>query len=385
MKISKVEPIPVALPRRRDHTWSGSITHIGTYLIVKLHTEEGLVGLGEAPALIEWGGDYGRYFGETPQTCTHIIEDYLLPAIRGMNPYDIGAIHARMDAVVKGHMFAKAAIDIACYDLMGKAADLPANRFLGGQFRDAIPLAHSFGSNLSPAEAASEAETVLAEGITALKIKVGRDPDRDLETMSLLREAAGPDVRVHVDANKAWTDPKTAAEQINRLNEFDVDFAEQPCEGIDELAEVRKLTSVRIMADESAWTSRDIYDLARREAVDMISIYTTKPGGMYRALQVASICEAVGFPANVNGSVETGVGNAANLHLAAACRAIDQPSVLMTNAPAGKHPTQAASRFYEDDIITEAYGYEDGHLLVPDGAGLGIEVDEEKLAKYRVS
>lgn len=116
----------------------------------------------------------------------------------------------------------------------------------------------------------------------------------------------------------------------------------------------------------------------------MISIYTTKPGGLHNARKVATACETVGFPANVNGSLETGVGNAANLHLIAACRIINQAAVVATNAPEGKAPTTVATHFYNDDIVTEPFGYRDGHILVPSGAGLGVELDMEKVRKYSV-
>lgn len=383
MKLSRVELFPVALPRRREHTWAGNRVAIGTYLIVRLHTDDGLTGVGEAPALPDWGGDYDRYYGETPATAAHLIENLLFPAIEGMDPRNISAIHSRMDVVLKGHPFTKTAIDVACYDLAGKAAGLPVHMLLGGKLRDTVAIAHSFGSNLSPDEAVAEAEKVINEGVTNLKLKVGIDYHRDLELVRRFRELGGTAVTIHADANKGWPDPKTAARCINRLDEYDLDFIEQPCGGIDELREIRRLVSCRVMADESAWSARDVYDLARTQAVDMISIYVTKAGGLHKAQKVAAVCDAVGFPANLNGGLETGVGNAANLHFAASSLPVTMPSVLMVNAPKGQNPTEIANRYYLDDIVTTPFGYREGALVVSDLPGLGIELDDEKISFYR--
>ena len=142
MQITAIEPFSVALPRpgattagrrasRRSgvRSWSGS------------RATTAREGLGEAPVTPEWGGDHRRYYGETPQTAAHLIRDLIAPAIVGMDPFDIGAIHDRMEEVVKGHLYTKAAVDIACYDLMGKAAGLPVHALLGGKRRDTIEIA----------------------------------------------------------------------------------------------------------------------------------------------------------------------------------------------------------------------------------------------------
>ncbi len=111
MKITKIETIPIRLPTRRVHQWASLTTPIGVYVIIKLHTDEGLIGLGEAPVLKDWGGDHGKYFGETPQTTAHIIGDILAPALAGQDPSRFEMIHALMDKAVKGYPYCKAAID----------------------------------------------------------------------------------------------------------------------------------------------------------------------------------------------------------------------------------------------------------------------------------
>src|SRR5574341_392871 len=145
MKIERIETIPIRLPTRRAHQWASLTTPIGVYVIIKLTTDDGWVGLGEAPVLKDWGGDHGKYFGETPQTTVHIIHDILGPALTNQDPRRIEAIHGLMDKTIKGFPYTKAAIDMALYDVVGKALNAPAYQLLGGCFRDRVSIAHSLG------------------------------------------------------------------------------------------------------------------------------------------------------------------------------------------------------------------------------------------------
>ena len=126
MKITGCEVFLVALPSRREHTWASKMeTPIGHHAIVRLDTDEGCSGWGEAPAIATWGGAGGRYYGETPETVRHFVQAYLVPAVRGIDPAEIAVVHDRMDRVVKGNPYAKAAVDIACHDIAGKAQGVP--------------------------------------------------------------------------------------------------------------------------------------------------------------------------------------------------------------------------------------------------------------------
>ena len=138
------------------------------------------------------------------------------------------------------------------------------------------------------------------------------------------------------------------------------------------------------MADESAWNAHDVLEIIERQAADIVSIYTTKPGGLYRAMQVAAVAEAAGIPCNVNGSIETGVGNLANLHLAAAAAPVTFDCVVPVSTPAEAQHGQLAGIYYTDDLIKEPFAFADGEVAVPDGPGMGIDVDEAKIERYRV-
>ncbi len=125
-------------------------------------------------------------------------------------------------------------------------------------------------------------------------------------------------------------------------------------------------------------------EIVERRAADMISLYTTKPGGLFKAKKVAAVAEAAGLPLNVNGSHETGVGNAANLHLVASTAAVTEAGVFPVTSLRDDQPTTLAGKMYLDDIVTRAFEYPDGCLLVPNRPGLGVELDMSKVAEYRV-
>src|SRR5580693_7456407 len=174
--ISGIELFHVSLPTRREHKWTGLQEPIGGYVILKVTDADGRVGWGEAPALKDWGGEFGRYFGETPGTTVEVITRHLAPAVKGRPPGEIVDLHARMDHAIKGFPYAKAAVEFAAYDLAGKQCGLPVHRLLGGAIRRRIPVTHSIGL-IGFEEAEREVAQVAKEGIRTIKIKVGVDPE----------------------------------------------------------------------------------------------------------------------------------------------------------------------------------------------------------------
>lgn len=330
----------------------------------------------------DWGGDHMKYYGETPETTAHVIGDILAPALVGQDPRQIGALHGIMDRAIKGYPYCKAAIDMALYDVVGKAFKLPVYQLLGGCYRDRVTVAHSIGL-MEINRAVEEALQVKEEGIKAIKLKGGQDPKRDAELVRQIRKAVGPEIQLAIDANQGYSTSKIAVEAIKAIAEYGIRYMEQPVEGIDAMAEVAQRVDTPIMADESAWTPQDILEIARKKAAEIISIYTTKPGGLFNAQKVATVAEAAGLQCNVNGSVETGVGNAANLHLAAAIGVASLPCVIPVSTPKGKGKGGIAGIYYQDDIIAEPFAYADGDILVSPKPGLGIELDEAKVKRYR--
>lgn len=382
MRLRELQTFIVDLPKRRAHNWASKMsTPIGSHLLVRLTDDEGHVGWGESPAIPTWGGPHMRYYGESPETAAQLIDGHLWPAVQDLSPLEPAVVHAAMDGAVKGNPYAKAAIDIACFDLAGRALGVPVATLLGGRVRDRIAVCHSLGI-MEDEPALDEAEQAVSEGIGTIKVKTGVDAERDVRLVRKLRERLGDGVRIRVDANEGYRSVSEAVRVTRQqVREGGIFLCEQPMEGAKALAEVARRIDVPVMADESAWTTQDIVELAELRAADVFSLYVTKPGGLHRAREQAVVASSLGFVCDIGGSIEMGIGNAANLHLGAATPIASLPSVCPVSTPE-PFPHGIAGNYYTDDLLAEPLRFEDGHLLVPDGPGLGIQVDEEKIRKY---
>lgn len=384
MQLARCKTFRISVPARRDHAWASKMsTPIGYHAVVRVETSDGLVGWGESPAGETWGGSDMRYYGETPETVCHMIEDHLFPAVKGMDPVQIGAIHHRMDKVVKGNPYAKAALDIAIHDIMGKALGRPVCDLLGGDFRDGIEVAHSLGI-LPVDQCIEEARIAVSEGILTIKCKTGVDAARDIELVRRLREEVSDTVKIRVDGNEGYRSVSEAARVTRAQEEYGILLCEQPMMGARNLARVAQRIDSPVMADESAWTMQDIVELDCLSAAQYISCYVAKPGGLHRAKQQGDLAAALHIDADIGGSIELGIGNAANLHLGAALPNAILPSVCPVTKPKGQSGPEVAGIYYLDDIVTSAFGFENGKVMRPNGPGLGIEVDTDKIAEYAV-
>src|SRR3990172_7080267 len=376
MKITRLETMVVELPRRWLYSWRTLRVGIGRYLLLRVETDEGIVGLGEAPVIPDWGGEHGKYYGEDPVTAAHIIKTYLAPAVTGADPFAITDLLARMEVAVRGYPYCKAAVEVALYDIVGRALGTPVYQLLGGCLRRKIPVCHSVGL-APPEEAAREAAAAAAGGGTMLPGEGRGNPGGG--------RAVGDGVRIYPDVNRGYRTPKEAIAAIEAMADLGICMVEQPVEGLEAMARVAEAVRVPVMADEGVWTPQDALEIVRRRAADALSIYFTKAGGLHRSLQIGAIAAAAGLPVNVNGSIEMGVGNAANLHLAAALEGNVLPAVIAVTTLAGREVIKAGGVFYTADIITEPFPYEDGCLVVPDRPGLGVDLDMQRVAKYRVA
>ncbi len=383
MKITSVDVYQISLPVRRPHTWAGNYSPIGQgYVVVRLHVEDGTIGLGEAQVLKDWGGEFGSKYGEAPKTTALLIKEYLEPLITGEDVREIQNVNAKMDKFVKGYPYAKAAIDVAMHDAVGKIYGVPVYQLLGGRVRAEVPVAHSIGL-MEIDEAVAEACQVFEEGITCVKLKVGRDIKRDIELVERVR-AALPEIRIRVDANQGYRTWKEALKATRIMADFDIWYMEQPCEGLEAMARVAQNTEVPIMADEGAWNAHDVLRIIRADACEMVSCYYTKAGGLLKSKTLLAVAATGGLQCDVNGSAEMGIGNAANVHLAASSEIVCLPGTIPVTSTAEIERTRIAGHKYLDDIIVEPFEYRDGHLIVPDRPGLGVELDEAKIEKYRI-
>jgi muconate cycloisomerase len=371
------------LPTRREHKWTGLTEVIGRYVMVKMTDSDGRVGWGEAPALKDWGGEFGRYFGESALITRAVIDNYLAPAIIGIETANLVELHARMDATIRGYPYSKAAVEFAAYDLAGRWLNVPVHTLLGGKARDRVPVTHSIGL-ISIDEARSEVARIVAEGVRTIKVKIGVDPERDIAMVNAVREVAGEGVEICVDANEGYKTPGEAVQIVRRMEKNRLKYVEQPVMGIERIAEVGRRIDAPVMADESAWNAHDSIQIIRNGGIQIVSIYTTKAGGLLKAMEVGAVCRAAGIICNVNGSIETGIGNLANVQLAAASPAVTLSCVIPVSTPAEAQHGQIGGIYYKDDLLSEPMEFVDGAIVVPSGPGMGIEVDLKKIEKYRV-
>ena len=382
MKIRSIEASAFRLPHRRSFKWAGLNGELGSFVLVRVTTDDGVVGYGEATPLPDWGGDFGRRSGETLRTVITMVNDLFGPALVGTDPTAVTAARRKMDRLAVGNSYAKCAIDIALHDIWGKSTGLPIYKLLGGAVRESVAVAHMIG--LMPENhAIEESVGAAADGVKTLQIKGGVDAERDIRLVRTVRKEVGTGVTLRLDANQGYGHARSAARIVARLAEAGADMVEQPAEGLVYLAEVTASSSIPIIADESCWDVNDALELARTRGADCISIYLAKAGGFVGARAVAAVAEAQRIACDLNGSIESAIGNAANVQFALAQPCTTLASVIPISAPTGTHPYAVAGRYYEDDVITEPFAVRDGAILPLDRPGLGIEVDEARLAKYR--
>ena len=370
MRITDIECIPVKVPIRPEVAIraKGGSHSVSPFLLVKVHTDEGLTGLGEVSCTPRWSG-------EDQVTAAHFIRTILAPALVGQDPRNIEHLSLRLRAALAGNPFTKAALEMALWDILGKAAGLPVYRLLGGAVREFVPIKWSI-SGVEPSRAAEIARWALEQGFRTMKVKVGIDPEEDVKRVRAVREAIGDGVRLGIDANGAWS-PATAVRMIRRMEEFDIYFAEQPVPpgDIEMLAEVRRQVSVPIVADESVYSPQDALAIVRQHAADGLSLYIGKSSGIGPARKIASIAEAAMLGCTIGSNLELGIGTAAMIHLA-----IATPGITADAFPCDI----IGPLYYTDDILVEPVPLADGRALPIERPGLGVELDEEKVRMYLV-
>lgn len=392
MTITRIETIPVRVPIKPElaiRSGRGGSHLESPFLLVKIHTDDGIVGLGEASCTPRWSG-------EDQVTAAHFIDAYFAPLLVGETADDVERLSAKFRTAVAGNYFTKAAVEMALWDILGKAHGKPVFDLLAPCSRHtpcavaetadgtrsvpatlAIPTKWSV-SGVDPAKAAQIAASAAAQGFTTMKVKVGFEPDADLARVKAVRDAVGTHVKLGVDANGGWPTPRIAIEAIHRLgDQCDIYFAEQPVPAGDHdaMAEVRRNVAVPIIADESVYTLADAKMLARAEAADVFSIYVGKAGGIGPARDIAAFAQSVGLKCTIGSNLELGVGSAAMIHLALSTPGID----------ADAFPCDIIGPlFYEEDVLAEPLAISGGSASAHDRPGLGVELDDEKVEKYRV-
>ena len=308
------------------------------------------------------------YSPEFNDSAASVIERFLIPAVGSTPIAGASAVH-RMLEPFKGHFMAKAAVEMAILDAELQAAGISFGRYLGA-VRDRVPSGVSVGIQSSIPALLDAVGRYLDEGYQRIKLKI--KPGWDVEPVRAVRERFG-DIPLQVDANTAYQ--LADAAHLRRLDAFDLLLIEQPlAEGdLVEHAQLARTVTTPLCLDESITSAKAAADAIRLGACSVVNIKAGRVGGYLEARRVHDVCMANGIPVWCGGMVETGLGRAANMALAAL------PGFTLPG------DTSASERFYRQDIISSPFVLSDGHVAVPDGPGLGVDVDREALAAVTVS
>ncbi len=366
--ISSIEAILVDLPTIRAHQLAMATMQQQTLVIVRLRCSDGIEGIGEATTI--GGLSYGD---ESPEGIKLTIDTYLAPALVGQDATNVHAAMARLNKVARGNRFAKSALESAMLDAQGKRLDVPLATLLGGAVRDTLPVLWTLASG-DTARDIEEAERFLEERRhNTFKLKIGRRSVReDVAHVSAIKRALGDRARVTVDVNQAWNEAD-AATGIAMLEAAGIDLIEQPTprEQRTALARLAARFVVPIMADEAVTGPEDAMELARLGAADVFALKIAKSGGIFGMLRTAAVGDAAGIALYGGTMLEGSVGT-----IAAAHGFCTLPQLAWGTELFGP-------LLVKDDIVVERPVFKDFSLHLPQGPGLGLAIDEDKLAHYR--
>jgi L-alanine-DL-glutamate epimerase-like enolase superfamily enzyme len=364
MRITALRTTVVAVPFRHDELWAFGGRRGLTAVLLELETDEGVIGLGEA----------GGY--PTPEIVEAVFRS-LEPLVIGEDPRRIERLVARIDAIGTWHHVgasspAIGAVEMACWDVLGKISGQPVVNLLGGRVRDRAEYIWYLARSTPEATAEGAVEAVEA-GFGTLYLKVGwGDPAADVAVVAAVRDAVGPGPGLRVDANEAWS-TGAAVRIIRELEQYGLELVEQPVSGrnLPEMAHLRGRIATPLLANEASWTRQDALDVIRHGAADVLSVDNQMDGGLLNMKRAAGICDAAGLPVVKHSLGELGVATYAGLHVIASTT-----NFLYAN--------QAYGSFLADDVLAgvTTLPYADGHLAVPDGPGLGVELDPDKVGRY---
>jgi muconate cycloisomerase len=365
MKIIRIESFPIHAPRARTFIAAqATLTH-SDFALVVVETDDGLTGYGEVSSAL--------FYYRLGASHADDINRYLAPALIGQDPLMLPALVERMDKALRDAHQAKSGVELALWDIAGKAAGLPVYRLLGGKAREAVPLNWTMGF-MSPEETAAEAAYYVEQhGVRSVRLKIGRAGDVDAQACAAVRERLGPDFPMRVDANEAYRSPKEAILALRRLEPFNLHLAEQPLATHDFIghAEVRQAINIPLILDESIQSPRDAITAIQTRAADAFNVYVSESGGLLRSQQIIAIAEAAGIPCLIGTMGELQIASAAGAHLGVACANIPYTSDLVG-------PLR-----YNESIIIEPLRLENGLFYPPDAPGLGVTPNWDVINRWR--
>lgn len=372
MKITAIKTFPVSVPLKPEYQMISALGQhkVSKYLIVRVETDAGIEGVGEATVIPRWSG-------ETVWSAQAIVEHFFAPRLLGIDPFDVDAVQREMDLAAQGNWFAKSAIDMACWDIQGRERNKPVYQLLGGPVRsNTIRCRFSMGA-YDVERASKRAVELVEKGFTTIKVKVGTILKEDIARVRAVRAAIGSDLDLVVDANCGF-DVSTAIEFAKEVVDCRIALFEQPTprDNYAGLAEVRKETGLKIMADDICFDLNHAQECLRNDACDVISVYPGKNGGLNKSMQIIKLAAEHGVACSIGSNLELDVASAAMCHLVLAHK----------NMNVENYPGDIMGPDYHDErIVTDPLNIEGPYITIGDGPGLGINVDWKKLERFRLT
>lgn len=365
MRIERIWTTPLYLPFRpfygRAIQSAQGEMRVSRYALVRIETSDGPVGLGEICSV----------FGRHGELHRHEVDSVLGPALLHRDARDINRLAALMDAALDRAEPAKAAVEMALLDLMGKRLGVPVYQLLGGKRRERIPLSFSvmYGK---PDEMGGLAGELAKQGFGTLKVKVGQSMAGDIAAVAAVRQAVGDKVNLRVDANACWLHLKTALAHIRAMEPYNVELFEQPLPGdaLDDLRTLRTMIDKPVMVDESVWGPADAWRVLKAGAADVLNVYVSESGGILKALRIFEMAQLAGVQTTIGSMPELGLGTAAQIHLGIAAPDISYASDV------------CGVLYFAADVLNETLPIREGHAYPIEGPGLGVTLNEDALRDY---
>ncbi|PAU96185.1 muconate/chloromuconate family cycloisomerase [Paracoccus salipaludis] len=363
--VTRVETVILDLPTIRPHKLSVATMDGQVLMLVRVHCSDGIVGLGEGTTI---GGL--AYGGESPESMKTNIDTWFAPVMAGQDATRVQALMARIGKMVKDNRFAKSAVETALLDAQGKRVGLPVSELLGGRRRDRLPVAWTLASG-NTARDIAEAERMLdLRRHRVFKLKIGaRGLREDIAHVAAIKAALGDRAAVRVDVNMAWSETE-AALGMAALADAGCELVEQPVASAAALARLVRRFPLALMADEALTGPESAFDLACAQGADVFAVKLEQSGGAFNALRVAAIADAAGIGLYGGTMLEGAVGTVISAHAFATFANLQWGTELF------------GPLLLTEEILAEPLDYGDFELTVPAGPGLGVTLDEDRVAFF---
>ena len=363
-----IETMLVEIPTIRPHKMAVATMQTQTLVLVKVCTEDGFIGWGEATTI--GGLGYGE---ESPESIKVNIETYFAPLLKTLAGLNVAQTLAAIKKHINGNRFAKCAIQTALLDIQAQRLGLPVSELLGGRLRDSVPVLWVLASGNTEKDIVEAQKMIELKRHNIFKLKIGsRAVEADVEHVLAIKKALGADISIRVDVNRAWSELQ-AIKGIQLLQDGGIDLIEQPC-AIDNIDAMQRLTrrfDVAIMADESLMGPNSAYHLAKRNAASVFAVKVAQSGGLIEGCEVNKIAQLAGIDLYGGTMLEGSVGTIASAHAFSTFENLAYGTELF------------GPLLLTEEILKTPLQYENFELVVPNTTGLGIEMDEDKIDQLR--